>query len=483
MADDDVTSAAAVTRRDGVITSLWDDTVVDLLHRYVEVPALSPAFDSDWERHGHLLTVVQSAAEYLRSLEVPGLVCEVLTPEGRPPLLWVEVAPTAGAAGNVLVYGHLDKQPEMTGWADGLGPWTPVERTVNGRRLLYGRGGADDGYAVYAAGAALVGLAQSGSSHPRIAMVFETEEESGSPNLPLYLDELRDRIGVPDYVVCLDSGAGDAERLWLTTSLRGMVHLDITVSVLTEGVHSGSAGGIVPESFLVLQQLLARLCDPVTGRVLVDAAWVDVPASVRQEAVAKVAAVGAARFPWAGSTGALQSDAAAAEVARTWEPALAVIGADGLPPTAKAGNVLRASTTLGLSLRLPPGADPDAVGAECQARLTADPPFGANVEVTMHPPAEGWAAPRSPGWLQQAIDAASERIFAKPSLATGEGGTIPFMAMLGRAFPDAGYLITGVLLPGSNAHGPNEFLDLDYARDLARVVADVLSTPVPVRED
>ena len=193
---------------------------------------------------------------------------EVIRLEGRTPLIFFEVPATrsdaSGSAETVMFYGHLDKQPEFNGWRHDLGPWTP--KYEDGK--LYGRGGADDGYAVYAALTAIQSLDAQGIPRPRCVGLIETCEESGSVDLPAYIQALKARLGQVGLVVCLDSGAGNYDQLWLTTSLRGMVSGVLKVEILTEGVHSGDASGLVPSSFRIMRQVLDRLEDSATGRLL-----------------------------------------------------------------------------------------------------------------------------------------------------------------------------------------------------------------------
>ena len=254
-----------------LVESTWEESIVPALLEYVAIPAKSPAFDANWSAHGHLDRAVALAADWCRKQAVEGATVEVVQLDGRTPLLLVDVPGTA--AGTVVLYGHLDKQPEMTGWQVGLGPWEPVLR--DGK--LYGRGGADDGYAVFAALTAVRALQQQGAPHARCVLLIEASEESGSPDLPAYVDHLSDRIGSPDLVVCLDSGCGDYERLWCTTSLRGMTIGTLHVDVLEEGVHSGDAGGIVPSTFRVLRSLLSRIEDESTGALTLPELQADVP--------------------------------------------------------------------------------------------------------------------------------------------------------------------------------------------------------------
>ncbi len=455
----------------------WEDEILPALEHYITIPALSVAFDAAWAAHGHLDRVVDEAAAWLAAREVAGLSVEVIRLPGRTPLLWFEVAATPGAeaAGTVLLYGHLDKQPPMEGWSPGRGPWTPV---VEGDRL-YGRGGADDGYAAYASIVAIEALQAEGGAHGRCVGMIEGSEESGSPDLPAYVEHLADRIGTPSLVVCLDSFCGDYERLWTTTSLRGLLDVDLTVSVLDQGVHSGSASGVVPDTFRILRRLLDRVEDPDTGRILLPELHAEIPAGRAAELEAVAADLGAAltsTYAYVDGAGPMvpASDAVGQLRARTWEPTLTVIGADGLPPTATAGNVLRPTTTVSLSFRLPPTVDAATAGRAVVAALTGPPDPGLRVEAVVPSAESGWDAPATAPWLADAAAAASTAAFGAPARGLGEGGSIPFMGMLGRRFPDAQFLLTGVLGPGSNAHGPDEFLHLPTGRKVTAVVALVL---------
>ena len=460
---------------DSLIDRTWDDDIVPQITEYIRVPAKSPHFDPDWERNGHIDAVVRQAEAWARRQPVKGLVVETVRLEGRTPVLFFEVPASPGATGDatVLLYGHLDKQPEMHGWRDGFGPWIPVME--DGR--LYGRGGADDGYAVFASLTAIAALQAAGEPHARCVGLIETCEESGSYDLPAYIDALKPRLGRVDFVVGLDSGAGDYERLWITTSLRGLAAGTLTVEVLTEGVHSGDASGVVPSSFRVARRLLDRIEDAATGRVLPPAFHAPIPA----ERVAQVKAAAdilgdivIRKYPFAGRTQPMEADRPEAMLNRTWRPALSITGADGLPPIANAGNVLRPKTALKLSLRLPPTLDGEAATVALKRLLEADPPHGATVRFEADQGATGWNAPATVPWLAAAAQSASQAAYGKPAGAMGEGGTIPFMGMLGVSFPDAQFLITGVLGPKSNAHGPNEFLHVPYARKLTACVARIL---------
>ncbi len=461
-----------------LIAERWRDELVPRLTEYIAIPALSPAFDPDWDANGHIGAATDLVAGWMADRPVAGLTVEVQELDGRTPLIVGEVEPfgeAGGEAPTVLLYGHLDKQPEMEGWRPDLGPWTPVR---DGDRL-YGRGGADDGYAAFASMTALEAVQRSGGSHGRCFVLIEASEESGSPDLPAHVDALADRLGPVDLVICLDSGCASYETLWLTTSLRGLVGGVLTVTALTEGVHSGSASGVVPSTFRVLRQLLDRVEDAATGAVLVPQASVAIPEHRRAEAEAMAEALAGAdgryraHFPFvAGAEPVCEGPEAL--LARSWEPAISYTGIDGLPSTDKAGNVLRPTTALKLSMRIPPTADPAAVQEAVVATLTDDPPYGTTVTFDRSEAAPGWNAPALAPWLHAALDDASQREFGQGVQLMGEGGTIPFMGMLGEKFPDAQFVITGVLGPESNAHGPNEFLHVPYAERLTAVIASVL---------
>ncbi len=451
----------------------WQDSIVPALIDYVRIPAKSPAFDADWEAHGHIEAALTLIEHWCRDHALPGLEVGVSRLPGRTPLLYVDVP--GDGAGTVLLYGHLDKQPEMQGWRDGLGPWSPV---IDGDRL-YGRGGADDGYAAFASLAAIDALAAQDVPRPRCVLLVEASEESGSPDLPAHVEALAQRIGTPDLVVCLDSGCGDYQRLWYTTSLRGMAAGTLHARILAEGVHSGDAGGVVPSAFRVLRALLDRLEDSLSGDLRLAALEAPIPPERVDQAAHAATILGDSvwrRFPLRPGVSAESAANAELVLRRTWHPALAVIGAAGLPAPEHAGNVALPAAALRLSLRLPPTCDAAAAVAAIGIELERDPPCGAEVRFTDTDHADGWNAPPMGERLAEAVDQASRTFFGHPSAAIGEGGTIPFMGMLGERFPAARFLVTGVLGPQSNAHGPNEFLDLPTARRLTCCVASVLAS-------
>jgi acetylornithine deacetylase/succinyl-diaminopimelate desuccinylase-like protein len=458
------------------VSAKWDEEIVPQLVEYIRIPNKSPMFDADWVKHGYMDAAVALMEKWGRAQAIPGMQLEVVRLEGRTPLIFIDI-PAANGGSNedcVILYGHLDKQPEMTGWDEDLGPWKPV---IKGDRL-YGRGGADDGYAIFGSLAAIMALQEQGVPHSRCVVLIEACEESGSYDLPAYVDHLADRIGKPSLVVCLDSGCGNYEQLWCTTSLRGLAGGNFTVKVLEEGVHSGDASGIVPSSFRLLRQLLSRIEDEKTGRIILDGLHVEVPAERLEQAKEAARVLDTAvfdKFPLLPGLKPMADELSELVLNRTWRPALSVTGVDGMPPLSSAGNVLRPFTAVKLSLRLPPTLEGKKAGELLKQTLEANPPNGATVTLELEKASTGWNAPAMSSWLSNAIDTASQEFFGQPAMYMGEGGTIPFMGMLGEKFPGAQFMITGVLGPHSNAHGPNEFLHIPMGKRVTASVSRVIA--------
>ena len=453
-----------ITRTKTFIDNLWDDSIIPALIDYIRIPNRSPLFDPAWQSNGYMEQAVALVESWCRAQPIKGMTFEVVRLADRTPLIFVDIAGEGKDC--VLLYGHLDKQPEMTGWRADLGAWNPV---IEGDRL-YGRGSADDGYAVFSSIAAIRALQEQNIPHPRCVVIIEACEESGSYDLPYYIEALSQRIGDPGLVICLDSGAGNYEQLWCTTSLRGMIGGKLFVKVLSEAVHSGDAGGIVPSSFRILRYLLGRLEEASTGTVLPSSFYTRIPSERLEQArqAAQVLGVNVyKKFPFVRGAQPNSADIAELILNRTWRPAL--------PALEDAGNVLLPMTSVKLSLRLPPTCDVTQAMDVLKSLLERDPPYGARVRFEPDMFAEGWNAPRMSSWLEDAVDRASRIFFGKPSMYIGEGGSIPFMAMLGKRFPRAQFLITGVLGPHSNAHGPNEFLHLPTAKRLVCCVASVIA--------
>ena len=456
------------------IDQCWGDEIVPTLAEYIKIPNKSPAFDPDWAAHGYMEEAVSIFERWARAKlpALPGAGLETVRLAGRTPVILIDVP--GDGTDTVLLYGHLDKQPEMVGWTDGFGPWIP---RIEGDKL-YGRGGADDGYAMFGALSALLALREQGVPHARCVILIEACEESGSYDLPYYVDHLAARLGNPSLVVCLDSGCGNYDQLWLTTSLRGMTAGTLEVRVLDEGVHSGDASGVVPSSFRIMRQLLSRLEDADTGTVRLPELYAQIPAERVAQARHAASALGNAvytKFPFVSGMSPAGDDLAELVLNRTWRPQLAVIGIDGLPSPGDAGNVLLPYTRVQLSLRLPPTLDAEGAAVALRTLLEKDPPYGAYVGFDLGSSATGWYAPAVAPWLEQSLARASQVTFGAPPAYMGEGGTIPFMAMLGEKFPQAQFVVTGVLGPHSNAHGPNEFLHIPTGQRVTAVIAQVLA--------
>jgi acetylornithine deacetylase/succinyl-diaminopimelate desuccinylase-like protein len=461
--------ASALTR---FVDQTFSDSIVPALTEYIRIPNKSPMFDPDWKKHGHMARAVELIRSWCEKHAPKGAKIEVLSEGERTPLLLIDVP--GKSDDTVLLYGHLDKQPEMTGWSEGLGPWTPVLRGDK----LFGRGAADDGYAAFSSLTAINALQKQDVPHSRCVVLIEACEESGSYDLPYYIDKLAPRLGQPSLIVCLDAGCGNYDQMWMTTSLRGVVTANLKVELVKEGVHSGDASGIVADSFRVLRALLSRIERESDGKILLPGYEVDIPKGrvAEAELVAKVLGDAVySKFPFHEGVKPIENNYRELILNRTWRPSLSVVGAEGLPKLADAGNVCRPYTSVKLSLRLPPTADADAACATLKKVLLADPPYGAKVTVDDVEGAAGWNAPPTAEWLEQMVREASKTYFNAEPMWSGEGGSIPFMGMLGKKFPEAQFVITGVLGPGSNAHGPNEFLHIPTARKLTQCVAHVLA--------
>lgn len=457
----------------------WDESILPALEAYIRIPALSPHFDPEWKENGHIHAAVEHIRAWCAERPIAGLTVEVVEIEGRTPVIWMEIPAFGGGDDErtILLYGHLDKQPEMSGWDADKGPWKPVRQ--DGK--LYGRGGADDGYAAYASLTAIEALQRENLPHHRCVVLIEGCEESGSFDLPAYLEHLTPRLGEPELVVCLDSGCGNYDQLWCTTSLRGLVGGVLTVEVMEpmsdgspSGVHSGRASGVVPSTFRVLRTVLERVEDPVSGALTVGPLTVEIPAQRVEQAEAAAAILGDTVFDEYPLASDPLARGAEALLNRTWRPYLEVTGVGDVPDL-RAGNVLRGRTRARLSVRLPPPVDADEAAAALKAALEKDPPYGARVTFEPDSAATGWDAPPVAPWLDAAMQNASRTFFDRDAAYIGEGGTIPFMGMLGEKFPQAQFLITGLLGPMSNAHGPNEFLHIECAKRLTMCVASILT--------
>ncbi len=456
----------------GFICNQWDTSAIPTLQEYTRIPNRSPMFDPEWKKNGYMEQAITLFSDWSRRQPIPGMKLDVVRTPGRTPLLFIEIPGTGPQT--VLLYGHLDKQPETEGWRPGLGPWQPV---IEGDRF-YGRGVADDGYALFSSLIAIRALQRRNLPHARCLVIIEACEESGSPDLPFYMQLLAGRIGCPDLVICLDASCGNYNQLWCTSSLRGFLNGTLRVDILESGVHSGDASGIVPSSFRILRRLLDRIEDAESGRILPAFLHVPIPQHVADDSRDVAGALGDTvhtRFPFVDGARATANDNTELLLNGTWRPTLSVTGAQGMPAIGTAGNVLRPGTALKLSFRLPPGIDADGAARQLRELIEFDPPYGARVSFSDVSAAPGWQAPDLRPALRDAINGASLRHFGAPAAWMGDGGSIPFMDMLGRNFPHAQFFITGLLGPGSNAHGPNEFMHIPTVKKLTCCVAEVIA--------
>jgi len=451
----------------------FKETIVPALIEYVKVPNQSPLFDKNILTNGLMEKAIGILLNWVKAQNVKGLSLKLVEEKNRTPVIFIEIEGSGKTSETVLMYGHCDKQPPLRGeWSEGLGPYEPVIK--DGK--LYGRGGADDGYAIFSAISSIKAIQDQGLPHARCVILVEASEESGSPDLDFYVDKLKDEIGTPSLVVCLDSGCGNYEQLWLTTSLRGNITAALKVRILTEGVHSGAASGVVPSTFRILRTLLDRVEDSKTGKMF-DEAYAKIPdkqlkyaeemASTLGENVWKV-------FPFVEGAGPVTHDVQESILNRTWRPTLCITGVAGIPPLQEAGNVLRQETQVKLSVRTPPTSHTQPIIEALDRYLTKDPPYGAKVEFVSEKAGAGWMAPPMELWLENAVQHSSELYYGKPARMFGEGGSIPFMGLLGQKFPAAQFCVVGVLGPSANAHGPNEFLHIDYAKNLTCCVSYIL---------
>jgi acetylornithine deacetylase/succinyl-diaminopimelate desuccinylase-like protein len=444
------------------IDAAWEEQILPTLCEYTRIPCLSPAYDPDWSERGAIAAAAELLLAWVRDQDA-ALAAEIIELPGRTPVLLVD---NGGTGDPIIVYGHMDKQPPLGEWRRGLGPYEPVREGD----LLYGRGTADDGYATFAA---VTGLLEAGGGRGRVLLLPEASEESGSPDLLAHLDNLKERIGTPRLVICLDSGGLSNDRLWLTTSLRGILIATVRVDVLTEGIHSGLGGGIVPSSFRILRRILSQIEDEATGRILLpELLGAGIPESHRANIEALAVEFPESEAPIVAGLHLLTPDPVERLIASTWGAALEVTGADGLPKPHDAGNVLRPSTTLKLSLRLPPDVDAQAAADALISALRTDE--GAHVTIDLEATGQGWIAPPLDAGVAATLSAVSKERFGRDVSSVGVGGSIPFLPDLQRGFPGTQFVATGVLGPHSNAHGPNESLHIPMAKAVTHAVTELL---------
>ncbi len=456
------------------IEEAWRGETLEALKDVIRIPSKSRAFDEDWETHGFLTAVLKKAQTWGRKL-FPNGAFEIIQDPGLTPILFVDIPATdEGFERPAFFYGHFDKQPEAEGWAAGLGPWEPVVR--NGR--LYGRGAADDCYSFYASLTAAKALDEFKIARPRVTGLFETDEESGSRDLPFYLEKMREEIGNPAFLGIFDLSVRDYERLWLTQSLRGVVSFTMKVSVLETPVHSGTASGIVPSSFAIVRMLLDRLEDPCTGRVKLREFHAEIPA-FHQKGLEEEAALAGdavfAEFPYKDGTQPRHAAALEALRANAWEPALSILGAEGLPSISSATAVIRPSTAVALSFRVPPGVDAKKALQAAIDAVTTNVPFNASVEIDNPRAESGFESPELDPWLSEALEELSKEYFGNSFAKTYEGATIGTLGAFRRNFSQSCFLNTGVLGSKEHAHAPNESLDLQYVAKFTQILSKVVA--------
>ena len=438
----------------------------------MEIPNISPSYDPDWEKNGNADKAVNHLANWVEGQKLKGCTVKILKEPGRTHMILAVIEATESKADEktLLLYGHCDKQPPCPEqWRKGLHPHKPV---IEGTRL-YGRGASDDGYSVFAIISSIKACQKFGIPHDRCVVVIESCEESGSADLGYYLDSIKDIVKTPSLMVIMDSGAGDYERMWITTTLRGNLRCDFKVQMLKEGVHSGDAGGIVPETFRIIRTILDRIDDPKTGNV-VDAFQVKIPEKRMKEVDEAAKLLGTKvydHFPFVTSGVPMISPKDVDHckellVNKTWKANMVVTGAEGLPKIKDAGNVLRPETSLRVSLRIPPTLDAEKAKEDMTKIITKDPPYGAKVEIINLSAGPGLNCPELTPELAKAVTDASKNFYGNDPIYYGEGGSIPFLSSLHKQFPKAQFFVTGVLGPESNAHGPNEMLEMSYTKKL-----------------
>ena len=452
----------------------WDKSALPSLCEFVEIPALSPSFDSEWEANGYLDAAVNTFVAWIRSLPLKGLTISVHRLKNRSPLLLVKIE--GDEDGEVLFYSHLDKQPEASGWSEGKGPWTPVIEDG----WLFGRGSVDDGYGGYAGILSVLALQDQGVAHPTCRFLIETGEESGSPDLSFYLDELESELGIPDLVIVLDTGGVDYDRLWVTESLRGIVAGTLSVKVSTVGVHSGHGSGVMPSSFRLARQLLSRIEDENTGEIKPDWLHIEITDKMKEQAskIIEMNADSVDDFPLLDGVEKQVNDPLDIFLTMNLSPSLSIIGADGIPSIQDAGNVLRTNTDLKISVRTPPGVSADSVAEKVQKLLEENPPNGAHVSAKMTEVADGFLSPELPEKLSNMLNESGKKFYGNEPMSLFIGGTIPVMAMLQSRYPDSKFIITGAGGPGGNAHGPDEKLHIPTAKKITKCMAAAVSVAI-----
>ncbi len=502
------------------VSSEWNSSIVPVLSDFIRIPNVSPSFDKNVLTNGEMDRAIDLIVEWINEQNVEGLRVEIVQDsegEGgnrtRTPIIFIEVDESMtnkddtdenngknyGVSGEneknynntILLYGHLDKQPPFTGWRPGLGPYTPVigvyDKDPSAPRVLFGRGGADNGYSLFAIIVAIKALKQQKVPHHRLVFIIEASEESGSRDLIYHMETLKRKIGGASLIVCMDSSIGDYERMWLVTSLRGIVVGTLKVSLLSEGVHSGAGSGIIADSFRVARHLLSRIEDETTGEIKLKELHSVIPTQKIEQAKITAQVLGRdgifGAMPTLSGVEPVVNSNLDMLLGSTWRPAMVITGANGLPSVDIAGNVLRPDTTLKFSIRLPPTVDPQKAKLAVLQAVENNVPYGAHVECEVEHASAGWSAPNVKNWLNTALKQASTTYYGKENVFRGSGGSIGSINALGNAYPNAQFVITGVMGPNSNAHAANEMLHIPYAEKLTMCIAEILARHAVAKED
>ena len=449
----------------------FEERIIPGLEEFIRIDNLSPEFDPEWETNGKAEKAGMHLINWAKSQGIKGLKAELIKEPGKTHLILIEIE-SQGIDKTILLYGHFDKQPALGEWNEGLHPNKPVIK--DGK--LYGRGASDDGYALFAMIEAVKLIQMQNGKHSRIVITLESGEESGSPDLVPYLKKLNNRIGNPDLMICMDSGCKDYSSLWLTTSLRGIINFELEIECLKESTHSGNSG-VAPDSFTVLRILLDRLDDSKSSKVKAPLN-VEIP-QYRIEDAKKLAEYQKEKVVTDSvnlkeGVKPLSEDYKELILNNTWRPTVVVIGMTGVPPAECAGYILRHKTKVKISIRLPPTFDCKEAEKVITELLTKDPPFNSIINVKINVSLNGWAAKDMNKSLKKSFTESAKFLFKNDYYNCGEGGTIPFIPELAELYPKCEILVTGVLGPGSNAHCPNECLNLDYTNKMIVALSHVI---------
>lgn len=476
------------------IDEFWQSNALPVFKDFVKIPCISPSYDPDWPKSPYLAEARALAKKWINSLpELNATIYEApqkkQNPDDPPPVLLVQIPASTDSSGdptpgNILTYGHFDKQT-VAGetWTeppnvppDQRGPFIPNVYQDH----LYGRGTSDDGFATFVVITAVWAMNQLGMPYPTVNVIIDFDEESGSENLPQALDDFADLIGEPDLCIELDSSIGTYETLWYGATARGTITGTLSVSMLSTQVHSGDGGGIIPNPVNIMRILLDRIQDPRTGEVIVSDWKVPIPADNLATAQAQAAGLGAhlvGDFPWVGNAYPYKQEPVQIVLDKTWRAALALTGQSGLPSLDDASNVIVPEMQYQLSIRLPPSVHVHEAQRTLKKLLEEDPPFGATVcyDYKDAPIGAGWVAPPRASWFDQALQVTSRQVWGQDPVPSGDGGTISVLNQMTQRYASRGktaqILATGAAGPGNNEHGANENLDMGYARKLSTALA------------